>query len=257
MIANAQYWHCTGFFVAKDVVMTAAHCVEDNIGKAGDMVYPLSLDVGYSILHGEKIQIKEAVVHLEKSAQNISIDIENADPFIFENPDFALLKLEKPYDRATPVAFVEPGEIKAGDEVLSASFGSAHKNLQRPYEYAFKVLPDGYDAFGEDYSDVTQGNTFEFMKALKANFSKIAPFFYVFKPWQSLTATLCNGDSGSLVYILKNNQVRVLGVASMFMMNPNNGNPECELTYLSFVAKTEPYLDKLKSEIAKLTQESK
>ena len=74
-IGNSKSHICTGSFVAKDVVLTAAHCaIPDKNGDAaagvGSHVYPINTPDGFDPIRGEKIKIEQVSFHHAKDDRN-------------------------------------------------------------------------------------------------------------------------------------------------------------------------------------------
>ena len=252
-IGNAKSQVCSGTFVAKDVVLTAAHCVipdqdGDAIGRVGDFVYPLSLPEGYNPLLGEKIRIVKVSLHPRKEQLDVKVL-----GYPIDNPDMALLKLERPYAEAVPAA-LSPREAPAGATVETAGFGRGNQNWQRPSKLSYTVAGDAGKFVEDNYENLSTDEAFDFMRAFRAQIGEISPYFQFVSPAKPGLQTVCYGDSGSPLFISPGGRPEVIGVASMIIPHEYKGNVACNKAYVNLFSKVAPHIDWLREEITNLSE---
>lgn len=261
VVGNKKAHFCTGTFVSKNVILTAAHCVIPDrkgnaVGQPGDPVYPLDANGGFDPLRGPRRIVEKVVIHPNKNALDIWMPIGSDDFFPFDNPDFALLKLTEEYPAAEPTELAPPGSGRAGLRVSAAGFGLGNPLWQIPQKIDFDILARNYEAVGKDYEDLTSGGTFDFMQALKLQWSRISPYFIFARSMKPGVQTICHGDSGSPLYVVENGRVKILGAASMFIPHPTKGHPDCGQSYAGVFADVSPHHGWLQSEIKRLSARS-
>ena len=255
-IINEQFHTCSGAFVAKNVVLTAAHCVlpeGEGVARVGGAVYPVDPKFGVDPLRGKRLPIEKIVTHPRKGELDIWIEVEG-NHFPFDNPDLALLKLTENYDAAVP-AELPIEQAPTALEVFYSGFGQGNASWQRPDTVKFEILPPRFEAIGADYADLTEGPSFDFMRALGERFHLVSPFFYFARTERPGQETLCYGDSGGPLYRWESGRMLIVGVASMFMPHPTKGAHACGDSYLNVFAKTAPHVLWLREEIERLSAE--
>lgn len=255
-IINHRTETCSGIFIAKNLVLTAAHCVIPNfkgasIGQPGDWVLPLSLPEGIDPLRGDKLEIAQTIVHPRKTDLDIILPI-GEDRYLFDNPDLAILVLKAPYAPAVPVN-ISVKSLSSDSQIVFAGFGRGNASWQRPERSFFKMILD-YQEISFDYSDLVEGPTFNFIRALEEKFELISNFFYFVKKDSVVEAAICYGDSGGPLLSIDQGQVHIIGVASMFMPHPGKGDQECNGSFLSVFSKVAPHEDWLHDQIKELAE---
>lgn len=254
-IGNRKSQTCSGTFVAKNVVLTAAHCVIPDadgnaIGQVGDFVYPLSGLSGYDPLRGDKIRIAEVVIHPSKSDVLLPV---GDNEFPFDNPDLALLRLEGEFADAAPAKFASEALSSSTKFATFAGFGQGTRDWNRPDRVGFSIQRDAVTEIASQYGDVQSGNSFDFVQALIKNYGMVDPYFFVVRSEKPGEQTLCYGDSGGPLFVQMGGAVQILGVASLYIPHPFRGHADCANSFLNMFAKTSPYLGWLVAETARLS----
>lgn len=104
MVVDARGDLCTGTALARDLVITAAHCV------GGGRIYRVK-----AYQNGEAVNIRSVAVHPRYSAASYAASRATAD--------VALLKLERPLAAITPATLAPARRVAVGEKLTIAGFG--------------------------------------------------------------------------------------------------------------------------------------
>lgn len=166
---------CSGVIIASDIIVTAAHCVEDGVTSVMRVGFGLDLHKGIT-----KLRVKGFVAH--PGFKNIGNLVEN---------DIALVRLAEALPAGYEAAPILPPsfEPKTQDTIVIAGYGDAIANDYSSYG----ILRKGTEAF---VSANVLGNSAEFLT-----------------DGSGLNST-CGGDSGGPAYYYVNGIKYLYGVTS-------------------------------------------
>ncbi len=191
---------CTVSIIKKDLALTAAHCIGDDI-KQAMVLY------GKDGTFDHRCKAEECTPYLYPLATAKVHPLFNDNSPTENHHDFALLLLKREIPNAEPIEFLSSADfnkvLQIGDTVTIAGYGSYQWELLGNTEHgklhAADVPITDYHNFNEiviGEKDPSKGNA-------------------------------CFGDSGGPVYVYAHGQVRLTGVASRIAEKSDKGFYEC------------------------------
>lgn len=241
---------CTGVFVAKDKVMTAAHCVLGGIGQPGTSVLAMEPgQTGFDPQGAASATVTASTLHPDKDQLDLKIPVVDEEDWTFDNPDFAFLKLDHEVESARPIRVQK--SILPDVPVHISAFERLKEDWRSPRELTFQLLPRNFAAIKDLFTDALMQPNFDraFFQAFEDHFSEVKPYF-IFALAADSSQVICEGDSGSPLYQIIDGEPVLVGVTSNFINHPFKGAAACERSYLDSFALLEPHMKWIEKELA-------
>ncbi len=215
---------CSGVLVAKNLVLSAAHCV-DMLG-APERALILSKD--------------KAQVHCNKSK---IIDFEytpNAKPILPKKvhaPDLVIFRLESDLCSAK-VATITETPLKQGDVLELSGFGGGSGIWYKSKQISLEVIAS------EGVKDLNTTDDPYFTDLLD-----LSAGYYLYATPVIQNTTSCNGDSGGPLFVNNNGQMELHGIQGAVFPNKNFGAERCSRGYLHLFTPIVPHYNWISSKI--------
>jgi secreted trypsin-like serine protease len=213
---------CTGTVISPTVVLTAAHCA-DLMGTP---------ELVAQITGEPTIKCNISTVIESSLAPSAQQDL----PLKVHSPDILLLKLETPLCsvRIAPLSFNTP---KVNDVLHAAGYGEGSFPFGKAHSFSFTVIDNKTIS-----THVTPQNHWD------DDLLVLAPRTYLFGLPNTTGASVCGGDSGGPVYIIKDGASTLIGVSGAALPNINLG-ASCEKKYLQLFTPLSPYKEWIESKL--------
>jgi hypothetical protein len=210
MSINGNLFRCSGSVLAKDLILTAAHCLTTDERGAGETLPPSSVVVIDDV--GNRIQAKQLLVHPNyfEGAKNTQ------DPFLQQGYDLGLVSLQTSLVQSVPVVLgdeVDHALASQSFQPLSiAGFGPRSGQTGVQLEDAVRTGSVWIDPALQVHSfEDGRGGVKRVLQtiALNSGHARILEFTK-----RSGNAGICRGDSGGPVYFEQGGRIHVIGVMS-------------------------------------------
>jgi V8-like Glu-specific endopeptidase len=228
---------CSGVLVKDNMVLTAAHCIDLKKLNADSLtVYlPVSADLTCALAKVDQIVFPP---DSEKDQEGV------------HQPDLAILKLSSNVCEARPAKLADHAAV-TDDVVTTAGFGIGTTSGRFADRIDIRLVKSDWDSVEALYSDFDWNVPIEAaqLRKLRQQTERLGStyqFAVALNPEQSI----CKGDSGGPVYVVKNGEVQVVALNGAVLQNRKRGVRECDSAYLQLVTPLEPRLAWIKSVLA-------
>lgn len=218
---------CTGVLLKNDVVLTAAHC----------------LDIGKHTISDITVRLNSAPDRLCGSAMLSDAAytpdaVRNSDGV--HQPDLVVLKLSKELCGAKPAKLASRAAA-VGEVVTAAGFGIGTASASIADRVDIKRINSDWDSVEALYSDFdwnvpTDASQLRTLRKNRDEFATSYDFALAVQP----NTSICNGDSGGPVYIMKDGEVNVVAVNGALLGNRKRGVRECNYSYIQLITPITP-----------------
>lgn len=211
---------CTATAIARDVLLTAAHCVPKSSGARYKVALAtdITCEAGFKFSE-QSITIVKSVVHPQYYSKQKKIkDIKDV------HYDLALLKLERPLPPEYEVTSLYDGKNSFADAVLFAGYGTTSSASQNSSGILRQTIKS-YSQSGTVLDDK-----------------------YIFA--QQDSRGICAGDSGGPMLIYSNNEIKIAGVNSVVYGAKDGDEVSCN--FLSAMMAVPHYYNWIQKERKKL-----
>lgn len=229
---------CSGQLIAPDIVLTASHCVMAGIGGPGTVITSnANRGQDCSMSTGDKVDYVPGSIIDDDGESRL--------------PDIAVVKLKSPICGTTSAKFAPDVAPKAGEKTLVAGYGLGTKYKDRADRIELTFLGDKKSVV-DLYQDADDPKWTQSISSLFDDASK----YYTFLVPTKEQTSLCFGDSGGPAYVVRNQEVFVMGVNGAIVGHPKRGVPQCNRAYLNLITPVQPYLDWLNYKLVEWAQKS-
>jgi V8-like Glu-specific endopeptidase len=204
-ISSVRKSNCTGTLIAKNLVLTAGHCIN---GLRGRRLYPMLINPKTGKAQSKGLPVMVAGRKIDHDSMSVT---EIAVPPGFRvkqgltSPDIALLKLNRPINsasRAMRLKIDTMGLVKTGQRLLTMGFGLTTLEPENP----------SHDFRPPNRLQKKQLTVIPASKVKWQKSHKLPDLFFLATERGQTKGTLCQGDSGGPVVRKYREQVFLVGV---------------------------------------------